>query len=205
MDKTLLDHLKSKLLVLEVSNPLYTIRNLNQRLEGKAKPAAIGYQLPVIETMEEHLGLASELGELISSRELHALICRDGDPESLSARFAQNLMQATRVRMFQADFISCPSCGRTFFDLQQTTEQIKRKTAHLTGVKIAVMGCVVNGPGEMADADYGYVGAGPGKIHLYRGQQCVQRNIPSHDAVDKLIDLIRSEGRWIEPVEASAA
>ncbi len=205
LDKTLLDHLKSKLLVLEVSNPLYTIRNLNQRLEGKAKPAAIGFQLPIIETMEDHLGLAAELGELISSRELHALICRDGDPESLSARFAQNLMQATRVRMFQADFISCPSCGRTFFDLQQTTEQIKRKTAHLTGVKIAVMGCVVNGPGEMADADYGYVGAGPGKIHLYRGQQCVQRNIPSHDAVDKLIDLIRSEGRWIEPVEASAA
>ena len=205
LDKTLLDHLKSKLLVLEVSNPLYTIRNLNQRLEGKAKPAAIGFQLPIIESMEDHLGLAAELGELISSRELHALICRDGDPESLSARFAQNLMQATRVRMFQADFISCPSCGRTFFDLQQTTEQIKRKTAHLTGVKIAVMGCVVNGPGEMADADYGYVGAGPGKIHLYRGQQCVQRNIPSHDAVDKLIDLIRSEGRWIEPVEASAA
>ena len=205
LDKTILDHLKSKLLVLEVSNPLYTIRNLNQRLEGKAKPAAIGFQLPIIESMEDHLGLAAELGELISSRELHALICRDGDPESLSARFAQNLMQATRVRMFQADFISCPSCGRTFFDLQQTTEQIKRKTAHLTGVKIAVMGCVVNGPGEMADADYGYVGAGPGKIHLYRGQQCVQRNIPSHDAVDKLIDLIRSEGRWIEPVEASAA
>ena len=205
LDKTILDHLKSKLLVLEVSNPLYTIRNLNQRLEGKAKPAAIGFQLPFIESMEDHLGLAAELGELISSRELHALICRDGDPESLSARFAQNLMQATRVRMFQADFISCPSCGRTFFDLQQTTEQIKRKTAHLTGVKIAVMGCVVNGPGEMADADYGYVGAGPGKIHLYRGQQCVQRNIPSHDAVDKLIDLIRSEGRWIEPVEASAA
>ncbi|NBR19790.1 MAG: 4-hydroxy-3-methylbut-2-en-1-yl diphosphate synthase [Proteobacteria bacterium] len=205
LDKTILDHLKSKLLVLEVSNPLYTIRNLNQRLEGKAKPAAIGFQLPIIESMEDHLGLAAELGELISSRELHALICRDGDPESLSARFAQNLLQATRVRMFQADFISCPSCGRTFFDLQQTTEQIKRKTAHLTGVKIAVMGCVVNGPGEMADADYGYVGAGPGKIHLYRGQQCVQRNIPSHDAVDKLIDLIRSEGRWIEPVEASAA
>ena len=205
LDKTILDHLKSKLLVLEVSNPLYTIQNLNQRLEGKAKPAAIGYQLPIIETMEDHLGLAAELGELISCRELDALICRDGDPESLSARFAQNLMQATRVRMFQADFISCPSCGRTFFDLQQTTEQIKRKTAHLTGVKIAVMGCVVNGPGEMADADYGYVGAGPGKIHLYRGQQCVQRNIPSHDAVDKLIELIRSEGRWIEPVEASAA
>ncbi len=205
LDKTILDHLKSKLLVLEVSNPLYTLRNLNQRLEGKAKPAAIGFQLPIIETMEDHLGLAAELGELISSRELHALICRDGDPESLSARFAQNLMQATRVRMFQADFISCPSCGRTFFDLQQTTEQIKRKTAHLTGVKIAVMGCVVNGPGEMADADYGYVGAGPGKIHLYRGQQCMQRNIPSHDAVDKLIELIRSEGRWIEPAEASAA
>ena len=205
LDKTILDHLKSKLLVLEVSNPLYTIRNLNQRFEGNANPAAIGFQLPIIESMEDHLGLAAELGELISSRELHALICRDGDPESLSARFAQNLMQATRVRMFQADFISCPSCGRTFFDLQQTTEQIKRKTAHLTGVKIAVMGCVVNGPGEMADADYGYVGAGPGKIHLYRGQQCVQRNIPSHDAVDKLIELIRSEGRWIEPVEASAA
>ena len=107
--------------------------------------------------------------------------------------------------MFQADFISCPSCGRTFFDLQQTTNLIKQRTAHLTGIKIAVMGCVVNGPGEMADADYGYVGVGPGKIHLYHGQQCVERNISSQVAVERLIELIRSEGQWIAPVEASAA
>ena len=168
-------------------------------------PLVVGFELPVMDSVEDHLGLAAELGELITSGQLHALVCKEDDPESISACFAKILMQAARVRMFQADFISCPSCGRTFFDLQQTTNLIKQRTAHLTGIKIAVMGCVVNGPGEMADADYGYVGAGPGKIHLYHGQQCVERNISSQVAVERLIQLIRSEGQWIDPVEASVA
>jgi (E)-4-hydroxy-3-methylbut-2-enyl-diphosphate synthase len=100
---------------------------------------------------------------------------------------AQSILQSTRARIYNTDFISCPSCGRTFFDLESTTAQIKARTSHLKGVKIAIMGCVVNGPGEMADADYGYVGTGIGKISLYRGQEVVQSNIPLGNAVDNLL------------------
>ena len=127
------------------------------------------------------------------------------EPSENEIPAAQTILQATRARLYKADFISCPSCGRTFFDLQTTTAKIKERTAHLTGVKIAVMGCVVNGPGEMADADFGYVGAGPGKIHLYKGQEQVARNIPSEQAVDRLIDLLRAHGAWVEPGVARSA
>ena len=112
---------------------------------------------------------------------------------------AQSILQSTRARIYNTDFISCPSCGRTFFDLESTTAQIKARTSHLKGVKIAIMGCVVNGPGEMADADFGYVGAGPGKISLYHGQTCVERNIPSAQAVARLIELIQEQGKWVDP------
>jgi (E)-4-hydroxy-3-methylbut-2-enyl-diphosphate synthase len=112
---------------------------------------------------------------------------------------AQSILQSTRSRIYNTDFISCPSCGRTFFDLESTTSQIKARTSHLKGVKIAIMGCVVNGPGEMADADFGYVGAGPGKINLYHGQTCVERNIPSAQAVERLIELIKEQGKWVYP------
>ena len=112
---------------------------------------------------------------------------------------AQSILQSTRSRIYNTDFISCPSCGRTFFDLESTTSQIKARTSHLKGVKIAIMGCVVNGPGEMADADFGYVGAGPGKINLYHGQTCVERNIPSAQAVERLIELIKEQGKWVSP------
>ena len=112
---------------------------------------------------------------------------------------AQSILQSTRSRIYNTDFISCPSCGRTFFDLESTTSQIKARTSHLKGVKIAIMGCVVNGPGEMADADFGYVGAGPGKISLYHGQTCVERNIPSAQAVERLIELIKEQGKWVSP------
>ena len=110
-------------------------QKLIQSLPLDQKLLAIGYQLPAIESIEDHLGLAAEIGELISKGALQALICSKDDPESMQSHFAQMLMQATRVRMFQADFISCPSCGRTFFDLQQTTDLIKQKTAHLIGIK----------------------------------------------------------------------
>jgi (E)-4-hydroxy-3-methylbut-2-enyl-diphosphate synthase len=109
------------------------------------------------------------------------------------------ILQAARTRMTKTEYISCPSCGRTLFDLQETTAMIRKRTDHLKGVKIGIMGCIVNGPGEMADADYGYVGSGKGKITLYRGQEVVERNVPSEQAVDKLIGLIREDGRWIEP------
>ncbi len=113
---------------------------------------------------------------------------------------AFNILQATRTRISKTEYISCPSCGRTLFDLQETTAKIRTRTNHLKGVKIGIMGCIVNGPGEMADADYGYVGSGPGRITLYRGKNVVKRNVPTADAVDSLIDLIREDGNWIDIV-----
>jgi len=113
-----------------------------------------------------------------------------------------NILQATRTRISKTEYISCPSCGRTLFDLQETTAKIRARTYHLKGIKIGIMGCIVNGPGEMADADYGYVGSGPGRITLYRGKEVVKRNVPSANAVDELIDIIRSDGNWIEPASA---
>ena len=109
------------------------------------------------------------------------------------------ILQATRTRISKTEYISCPSCGRTLFDLQETTSMIRSRTNHLKGVKIAIMGCIVNGPGEMADADFGYVGSGPGKITLYRGKEIVKRNVNSEVAVDELIGLLKESDAWIEP------
>jgi (E)-4-hydroxy-3-methylbut-2-enyl-diphosphate synthase len=109
------------------------------------------------------------------------------------------ILQATRTRISKTEYISCPSCGRTLFDLQETTGKIREKTSHLKGLKIGIMGCIVNGPGEMADADYGYVGTGPGKIHLYKEKKVIRKNVPEAEAVDALIDLIRENGDWIDP------
>lgn len=109
------------------------------------------------------------------------------------------VLQAARTRMSKTEYISCPSCGRTLFDLQETTAMIRKRTDHLKGVKIGIMGCIVNGPGEMADADYGYVGSGKGKITLYKGKEVVKRSVPSEKAVDELINIIREDGMWNEP------
>lgn len=111
------------------------------------------------------------------------------------------ILQATRSRISKTEYISCPSCGRTLFDLQETTQMIRSRTNHLKGLKIGIMGCIVNGPGEMADADYGYVGAGPDKITLYRGQEVVKKNVSSANALDELINIIKSDGLWIEEAE----
>ena len=116
---------------------------------------------------------------------------------------AFSILQATRTRISKTEYISCPSCGRTLFDLQKTTAKIRGVTNHLKGVKIAIMGCIVNGPGEMADADFGYVGSGPGKITLYRGKEVVEKNIPSEIAVDALINLLKKSEVWLEPVVVS--
>ena len=110
---------------------------------------------------------------------------------------AFGILQATRTRISKTEYISCPSCGRTLFDLQETTAKIRAVTSHLKGVKIGIMGCIVNGPGEMADADYGYVGTGPGKITLYKEKEVVQKNVPEAQAVEALIDLIKEHGDWV--------
>ncbi len=117
----------------------------------------------------------------------------------ISNKTAFGILQATRNRMSKTEYISCPSCGRTLFDLQETTAMIRQRTDHLKGVKIGIMGCIVNGPGEMADADYGYVGSGPGRITLYKGKEVVKRNVPSANAVDELIGLIKEGGSWVDP------
>ena len=114
-------------------------------------------------------------------------------------RYAFAILQAARQRISKTEFISCPGCGRTMFDLQTTVQRVQQATAHLTHLKIGVMGCIVNGPGEMADADYGYVGAAAGRISLYKGKQCVEMNIPEADAIDRLVDLIRQHGDWRDP------
>ena len=109
------------------------------------------------------------------------------------------ILQAARVRFSHTEYIACPSCGRTLYDIEGTLAQIKERTSHLKNLKIGVMGCIVNGPGEMADADYGYVGAAPGRITLYKGRTVVERNIPQKEALDRLIALIRENGDWQEP------
>ncbi len=113
------------------------------------------------------------------------------------------VLQATRSRISKTEYISCPSCGRTLFDLQETTQMIRSRTDHLKGLKIGIMGCIVNGPGEMADADYGYVGTGPGKITLYRGKEVVKKNVDAEDALNELIEIIREDGNWIEQNSAA--
>ena len=124
-------------------------------------------------------------------------------PDKLVNETAFNILQATRTRISKTEYISCPSCGRTLFDLQETTAKIRTRTSHLKGLKIGIMGCIVNGPGEMADADYGYVGSGPGRITLYKGKEVVRRNIPTAQAVDELIALIQEGGDWIEAEKVS--
>lgn len=109
------------------------------------------------------------------------------------------ILQAARVRFSHTEYIACPSCGRTLYDIEQTLGRIKARTSHLKNLRIGVMGCIVNGPGEMADADYGYVGAGPGRITLYRGREVVERNIPLEEALDRLVELIKADGAWQEP------
>ncbi|RDC63224.1 (E)-4-hydroxy-3-methylbut-2-enyl-diphosphate synthase [Adhaeribacter pallidiroseus] len=116
-------------------------------------------------------------------------------------RLSFGILQAARTRMSKTEYISCPSCGRTLFDLQETTALIRKRTDHLKGVKIGIMGCIVNGPGEMADADYGYVGVGKGKIALYRGQSVIKKSVPEDAAVNELIELIKEDNRWVEPAQ----
>jgi (E)-4-hydroxy-3-methylbut-2-enyl-diphosphate synthase len=123
----------------------------------------------------------------------------EADP-ARAARVAYNVLQGAGARISKAEFVACPSCGRTLFDLQTTTQRIRAQTSHLKGVKIAIMGCIVNGPGEMADADFGYVGGAPGKINLYVGKQCVQYNLPQGEADARLMALIKEHGKWAEPV-----
>ena len=164
---------------------------------------------------DEHIQLyaATDAGGLLIDGFGDGIMLSPGDEITFSNQESQNtatkkyndlafgVLQAARTRMSKTEYISCPSCGRTLFDLQETTAMIRKRTDHLKGIKIGIMGCIVNGPGEMADADYGYVGSGKGKITLYRSKEVIKRGVPSEEAVDALIDLIKEDGKWIEPSE----
>ena len=142
---------------------------------------------------------STNIGSLLCDGIGDAVLVQGEEAPGQALRLSYNILQAAGSRIFKTDYVACPSCGRTLFNLQTTTAKIKAATSHLKGVKIAIMGCIVNGPGEMADADFGYVGGAPGKVNLYVGKAAVKFNIPEAEAVDRLKDLIREHGKWIEP------
>lgn len=148
------------------------------------------------------LTAATNIGALLCDGIGDAILVQGEEAPGQSLRLGYNILQAAGCRLFKTDYVACPSCGRTLFNLQTTTARIKAATVHLKGVKIAIMGCIVNGPGEMADADFGYVGGAPGKVNLYIGKTPVKFNIPETEAVDRLVDLIKENGRWLKPKEA---
>ncbi|MFM8469045.1 MAG: (E)-4-hydroxy-3-methylbut-2-enyl-diphosphate synthase [Limisphaerales bacterium] len=158
----------------------------------------------VLEPKIALLRAAVNIGSLLADGIGDAILIRGESGAGMSLRLAYNILQAAGCRSFKTDYVACPSCGRTLFNLQTVTARIKTRTEHLKGVKIAIMGCIVNGHGEMADADFGYVGGAPGKINLYVGKTPIKFNIPEADAVERLVDLIREHGKWVEP-EAVAA
>ncbi|MES2439045.1 MAG: (E)-4-hydroxy-3-methylbut-2-enyl-diphosphate synthase [Verrucomicrobiota bacterium] len=151
------------------------------------------------------LPAAQNIGSLLCDGIGDAILVRGETAPGQSLRLAYNILQAAGTRIFKTDYVACPSCGRTLFNLQHTTQKIRAATGHLKGVRIAVMGCIVNGPGEMADADFGYVGGAPNKINLYVGKTAVKFNIPEAEAVERLIDLIREHGKWVDAPEPATA
>jgi hypothetical protein len=197
------------LLVVRGERLLYPVRRLVQLLHGAGLDWPIGVLVPsarepgsadgALPLGTLPLGSAAEIGSLAADGLLDAIVAPTADPAAPMAETCRTLLQAARLRTYRTEYISCPSCGRTLFDLEETTARIKARTRHLKGVRIGIMGCIVNGPGEMADADFGYVGGAPGKVNLYKGQDCLVRGVPTGEAVERLVDLIKDHGAWVEP------
>lgn len=189
--------------------PYRTYRDVFRMMEqaGHHVPVILHGTYDVADMDHTLMAACTDLGSMLADGygdgvclSMHAATMHPQETLAFATRVSYGLLQATRLRMTKTEYISCPSCGRTLFDLQETTALIRSQTDHLKGVKIGIMGCIVNGPGEMADADYGYVGSGPERITLYRGQDIVKRNVPTANAVSELIDIIRGDGRWVERV-----
>ncbi len=183
---------------LDSDAPEQMYRVLAHQLDDKqlSQPLTLRYtqsELPV------QTDASMKLGSLLIDGLGDSIVIETTTSIADNLSYSQSLLQACRVRTSKTEFIACPSCGRTLFNLQDVTAKIKARTSHLKGLKIAIMGCIVNGPGEMADADFGYVGTGTGKISLYVGKDCVTRNIPEENALDSLIELIKAQDRWMEP------
>ena len=171
-------------------------------LKDTFQPPAVGEAPDVLDTM---LSAAANIGALLCDGIGDGILVRGEPGPGASVRLAFNILQSVGNRIFKTDYVACPSCGRTLFNLQTTTAKIREATNHLKGVKIAIMGCIVNGPGEMADADFGYVGGAPGKVNLYINKTPVKFNIPEGEAVARLVDLIKENGKWFEPPVPVAA
>ncbi len=167
-------------------------------LERRDPSTALGMTDDGTDFLHTLLVAATNIGSLLCDGIGDAVLVQGEKAPGQALRLSYNILQAAGTRIFKTDYVACPSCGRTLFNLQTTTARIKAATSHLKGVKIAVMGCIVNGPGEMADADFGYVGGAPGKINLYVGRTAVKFNIPEAEAVDRLKDLICEHGKWVE-------
>jgi (E)-4-hydroxy-3-methylbut-2-enyl-diphosphate synthase len=165
----------------------------------------LGSIAPTSDFLQTLLTAATNIGSLLCDGIGDAILVQGEEAPGQALRLSYNVLQAAGSRIFKTDYVACPSCGRTLFNLQTTTAKIKEATLHLKGVKIAIMGCIVNGPGEMADADFGYVGGAPGKVNLYVGKTAVKFNIPEVEAVERLKDLIREHGKWVEPAREAVA
>jgi (E)-4-hydroxy-3-methylbut-2-enyl-diphosphate synthase len=190
----------ASLFSVTTEQPVYAYRFLAAHLDQQGLALPLHLTTPTLQGREETLFQASLwLGTLLSDGLGDSMQIASDLPAADARRLSYNILQAARLRMSKTEFISCPSCGRTLFNLQTTTERIKTRMSHLKEAKIAIMGCIVNGPGEMADADFGYVGSGPGKISLYVGKECVERNIPESEADERLIQLIKTHGKWVDP------
>jgi (E)-4-hydroxy-3-methylbut-2-enyl-diphosphate synthase len=168
---------------------------------GNRSPSRTGGSETGKDFLQTLLTAATNVGSLLCDGIGDAILIQGEEAPGQVLRLSYNILQAAGSRIFKTDYVACPSCGRTLFNLQTTTAKIKVATSHLKGVKIAIMGCIVNGPGEMADADFGYVGGAPGKVNLYVGKTAVKFNIPEAEAVDRLKDLIREHGKWVEPAK----
>jgi (E)-4-hydroxy-3-methylbut-2-enyl-diphosphate synthase len=192
----------SALARLEQRVPWYDAVRAYRHLATTAGDKPIHLQVTVDgDELEVLLRTATVMGSLLCDGLGDSVgLTAPGTDEDLS-RLLFGILQAAGVRITKTEFVSCPSCGRTLFDLQTTTERIAARTSHLKGVKIAIMGCVVNGPGEMADADFGYVGGSPGHVNLYVGKEVVEKAVPEGHADERLVDLIRRHGKWQEPAE----
>jgi (E)-4-hydroxy-3-methylbut-2-enyl-diphosphate synthase len=173
--------------------------------ESTRGPSRTGLACATTDFLDMLLVASTNIGSLLCDGIGDAVLVQGEEAPGQSVRLSYNILQAAGSRIFKTDYVACPSCGRTLFNLQTTTARIKEATVHLKGVKIAIMGCIVNGPGEMADADFGYVGGAPGKVNLYVGKQPVKFNIPEAEAVDRLKDLIRERGKWAEPAQLPMA
>jgi (E)-4-hydroxy-3-methylbut-2-enyl-diphosphate synthase len=191
-------------------SPIVGFRLLAARLKelGRRNPILLKDCLrpggPGVSPSVAQLRAGTVIGSLLADGVGDAILIRGEPGAGQSLRLAYTILQAAGCRSFKTDYVACPSCGRTLFNLQTVTARIKLRTEHLKGVKIAIMGCIVNGPGEMADAHFGYVGGAPGKINLYVGKTAVKFNIPEAEAVDQLVDLIKDHGKWQEPEPAVA-